>query len=48
MQRRGLKMDRPWRDVISIVLRSKTAHTFYMSMSHKKRRDWLYNFVRDT
>lgn len=45
--RKGPKLEKPWRDVIQIVLRSKTAHTYYFSMSDKKRQKWLYDFVRN-
>lgn len=33
--------------MVKEVLRSKTAHAFYGSMSLKKRKEWLYNFLHD-
>lgn len=47
LSRRVSRPEKPWREVISIVLRSQTAHTFYLSMSTKKRQKWLYDFVRN-
>lgn len=36
-----------WIKAISVVLKSKTAWSFYGALSPKKRREWLYNFVHD-
>lgn len=47
LKRKGVKLEKPWREVVQIVLRSKTAHTFYFSMSFKKRKRWLADFVRN-
>ena len=37
----------PWVAMIQIVLRSRTAHNFYLNMSFKKRRAWLSTFVEN-
>ena len=33
-----------WLECIPIVLCSKTAFSFYGTLSFKKRRDWLFDF----
>jgi hypothetical protein len=33
--------------MIQVILRSKTAHGYYGSLSLKKRRQWLYDFLHD-
>ena len=37
----------PWIEVIPIVLRSQTLHTYFLNLSFKKRKAWLSKFILD-
>ena len=37
----------PWLQVIPIVLRSKTLHTYFQNLSFKKRKQWVSKFIMD-
>eukprot|EP00347_Sterkiella_histriomuscorum_P010472 403376151 len=33
-----------WQMIVQVIMRSKTAHAFYGSLSIKKRKEWIYEF----
>ena len=37
----------PWIEVIPIVLRSRTLHTYFQNLTFKKRQQWLSKFILD-
>ena len=37
----------PWLEVIPIVLRSRTLHTYFLNLSFKKRKQWVSKFIMD-
>lgn len=39
--------DDPWLEVIPIVLRSRTLHTYFLNLSFKKRKQWVSKFIMD-
>ncbi|CDW84307.1 UNKNOWN [Stylonychia lemnae] len=41
----SIDMEKMWTNLIQVILRSKTAHSFYGSLSIKKRKEWLYEFL---
>lgn len=38
---------KPWTEVIPIVLRSETIHVYFKNLSYKKRKAWLSEFIMD-
>ena len=49
MQEEEIKITKkqPWAEIIPIVLRSETMHTYFKSLSYKKRKAWLSEFIMD-
>ena len=38
---------KPWVEIIPIIFRSKTMHTYFKNLSYKKRKAWLTDFIMD-
>ena len=42
-----ISKQQPWVEIIPIVLRSETIHTYFRNLSYKKRKAWLSEFIMD-
>ena len=38
---------KPWVEIIPIIFRSETMHTYFKNLSYKKRKAWLTDFIMD-